>query len=161
MRALACCSFTALKPTTSAAGPFANMRLASLFPLLGFAATPAYSRPSPSFQDNCVALASKIHLNYDFTVNIVQYLPPNGTIDYKAEGMNETCLTASVAYPIPMGVCRLNLRVQTTAHSEIYMEVWLPEKWTGRVMTTGNGGLAGCTYSAPPLLGISNIGRIR
>jgi feruloyl esterase len=122
-----------------------KMHLRPLFPLFGLLAT-ALSIPSSSFQSKCAALASSIELDQPFTINVAQYLPANATIDYKAEGLNETCSDA-VAYPIPIGVCRLNLRVETTERSEVYMEVWLPENWEGRLLTTGNGGLAGCTCS--------------
>jgi feruloyl esterase len=123
------------------------IHLRPLVLLFGLLAT-GTSLPSSSFQERCVALAGNIDLDQPFTVNIAQYLPPNATIDYKAEGLNETCVAYNAtAYPIPVGVCRLNLRVETTEQSEVYMEVWLPEHWEGRLLTTGNGGLAGCTYS--------------
>ncbi|KAF2685132.1 tannase and feruloyl esterase [Lentithecium fluviatile CBS 122367] len=118
------------------------MRLPQLFPLVSLIVTVA-SYPSPSFQERCAALADSIELDQPFAINVAQYLPPNATIDYNAEGLNETCAD-TIAYPIPVGVCRLNLRVATSERSELYMEVWLPEQWEGRLLTTGNGGLAGC-----------------
>ncbi|KAJ4293579.1 Feruloyl esterase [Kalmusia sp. IMI 367209] len=119
------------------------MRVQSLLLLSGLLTAPGYSYPSATFQEKCKELANKIKLDYTFDVNIAEYLAPNATIDYAAEGMNATC-DGTEAYPIPVGVCRLNLRVETTETSEIYMEVWLPETWEGRTLTTGNGGLAGC-----------------
>ncbi|KAF2448890.1 tannase and feruloyl esterase [Karstenula rhodostoma CBS 690.94] len=103
----------------------------------------ASSRPSTSFQENCESLADKIKLDYTFEVNIAQYVPPNTTIDLVAEGLNATC-SGNTTTPVPIGVCRLNLRVETSNSSEVYTEVWLPENWKGRILTTGNGGLAGC-----------------
>lgn len=36
------------------------------------------------------------------------------------------------------------LRVPTTNQSEISVEAWLPANWTGRFLSTGNGGVSGC-----------------
>jgi feruloyl esterase len=110
-----------------------------------FAAT-AVSHPSASFKVNCESLAEKVKLNYTFEVNIAEYIAPNTTIDLVAEGLNATCsgINGDPIIAVPVGVCRLNLRVETSESSEIYAEVWLPENWEGRVLTTGNGGLAGC-----------------
>lgn len=113
-----------------------------LLPLLIFIGT-AHALLTPNFTTSCTTLAQSIKLDYPFTVNIAQYLPPNATINYASEGLNTTCAD-NVGYPIPIGVCRLNLRVETSSSSEIYMEVWLPENWAGRVLMTGNGALAGC-----------------
>lgn len=115
----------------------------SLLSFVGLFALVAHAYPSSTFQDKCSGLAGQIQLNYTFDVNIAAYLPANGTIDYVAEGLNETCLDTQ-AFPIPVGVCRLNLRIATSDSSETYMEVWLPENYSGRTLTTGNGGLAGC-----------------
>ncbi|KAK7043043.1 hypothetical protein VNI00_008781 [Paramarasmius palmivorus] len=41
-------------------------------------------------------------------------------------------------------ICRVGLNVTTSATSQIYMESWLPRNWTGRFLSTGNGGLGGC-----------------
>ncbi|PVH96131.1 ferulic acid esterase [Periconia macrospinosa] len=102
----------------------------------------ARSLPTPN---DCAALASKIKLDFPFTVNFAQYVPSNTTIDPIAEGTNITCATGTPpAQPIPVAFCRVNLRVETSESSEIYMETWLPDNWKGRTLTAGNGGLAGC-----------------
>ncbi|KAI0775268.1 feruloyl esterase-like protein [Trametes elegans] len=43
------------------------------------------------------------------------------------------------------GFCRVELAITTnaTAGSKALTEVWLPDDWNGRVLTVGNGGLAG------------------
>jgi len=111
---------------------------------IGLLASAAVAHPS-NFRSNCDSLAQKIKLDYRFRVNIAEYLPPNAEIDYAGEGLNQTCAD-NTGYPVPVGICRLNLRVETSKSSEIYMEVWLPEKWEERTLMTGNGGLAGCMY---------------
>lgn len=36
------------------------------------------------------------------------------------------------------------MKVATTNRSEITLEAWLPTNWTGRFLSTGNGGTSGC-----------------
>ncbi len=36
------------------------------------------------------------------------------------------------------------MRVVTSNQSEITLEAWLPTNWTGRFLSTGNGGISGC-----------------
>ncbi|KAF5336743.1 hypothetical protein D9758_016283 [Tetrapyrgos nigripes] len=36
------------------------------------------------------------------------------------------------------------MSVATSSDSEISLEVWFPRNWTGRFLSTGNGGLSGC-----------------
>ncbi|KAG8166041.1 hypothetical protein KVR01_004593 [Diaporthe batatas] len=50
---------------------------------------------------------------------------------------------------VPANLCRVALQIATSGSSGIVAEVWLPENWNGRLVTTGNGGLGGCIdYSA-------------
>jgi feruloyl esterase len=123
------------------------MYLQWLVPIFGASVT-AVAYSAPSFEEKCISLASHIDLDLPFTVNIARYLPPTAPIDHEAEGLNATCLeyAGGVAYRIAVGFCRMNLRVETSHSSEVYVEVWLPEHWQGRLLTTGNGGLAGCTF---------------
>ncbi|KAF9258406.1 tannase and feruloyl esterase [Marasmius fiardii PR-910] len=41
-------------------------------------------------------------------------------------------------------ICRITMQVETSPSSNIHMEAWLPRNWTGRFLSTGNGGLGGC-----------------
>ncbi|KAF9255274.1 tannase and feruloyl esterase [Marasmius fiardii PR-910] len=41
-------------------------------------------------------------------------------------------------------ICRITMQVETSPSSNIRMEAWLPRNWTGRFLSTGNGGLGGC-----------------
>ncbi|KAF3771135.1 tannase and feruloyl esterase [Cryphonectria parasitica EP155] len=47
---------------------------------------------------------------------------------------------------VAVDMCRVAMLVPTSDRSNISMEVWLPtsEAWTGRFLSTGNGGLSGC-----------------
>lgn len=55
--------------------------------------------------------------------------------------------TCGVQYQVVSAdFCRVAMFVPTSDRSNISMEVWLPpqEAWTGRFLSTGNGGLSGC-----------------
>lgn len=41
-------------------------------------------------------------------------------------------------------LCRVAMNLTTSARSEVVTEVWLPEKWNGRLVTVAGGGLDGC-----------------
>jgi len=43
-------------------------------------------------------------------------------------------------------ICRLVLQVKTIQASQVSLEVWFPENWSGRFLSTGNGGLMGCIF---------------
>lgn len=55
--------------------------------------------------------------------------------------------TCGVDYQVvAVDFCRVAMFVPTSDRSNISMEVWLPpqDEWTGRFLSTGNGGLSGC-----------------
>lgn len=58
--------------------------------------------------------------------------------------LDPTCQRSSQV--VNSDVCRVSLFVTTSDRSNLSMEVWLPpaEAWTGRFLSTGNGGLGGC-----------------
>lgn len=45
---------------------------------------------------------------------------------------------------VPVDLCRVAVQISTSERSGVVAEVWLPESWNGRLLTTGNGGLGGC-----------------
>ncbi|KAL0564686.1 hypothetical protein V5O48_017353 [Marasmius crinis-equi] len=49
------------------------------------------------------------------------------------------------------------MEVETSPTSKIYMEAWLPKSWTGRFLSTGNGGLGGC-IQYPDLVYTTSLG---
>ncbi|PVI05348.1 tannase and feruloyl esterase [Periconia macrospinosa] len=116
------------------------MRFQSLSVILSLVIARVVAYASNSFQDTCADLAHHIDLDYPFVVSIAQHYPPNSGVE-TAE--NITCETYQHT-PIEVGFCRFNLKIATTNSSEIYVQVWLPEGWKGRLLTTGNGGLGGC-----------------
>ncbi|KAJ7682502.1 tannase and feruloyl esterase [Mycena polygramma] len=42
-------------------------------------------------------------------------------------------------------LCRVEFVTQTSENSAVRAEAWLPDKWNGRFLALGNGGLGGCT----------------
>jgi len=48
-----------------------------------------------------------------------------------------------------IGICQVQMNVQTSGESDTYVEVWLPssaDDYNGRTMSTDNGGLNGCVH---------------
>lgn len=41
-------------------------------------------------------------------------------------------------------ICRVALQIATSSRSAISLELWLPTRWSGRLLATGNGGVDGC-----------------
>ncbi|KAF5343274.1 hypothetical protein D9758_016313 [Tetrapyrgos nigripes] len=118
----------------------------------------------------------KFHRNFDSTCSSIasKFSIPNATVlssELVSKGTNLTfsqdplCVNPQLSPPslvIPADVCRITLTVQTSDRSGINMETWLPRNWTGRFMSTGNGGNGGCiqyadvTYGSA--LGFATVG---
>jgi feruloyl esterase len=115
-----------------------------LYVILFFSA--AQCIPHSSFPTRCEALAIGIDVRGypNITVKIAKYLPANSQINHVTEQQNATCDDSGPVTTLPTAVCRLQLQVPTTNSSRIIMEAWLPENWSGRFLSTGNGGLGGC-----------------
>ncbi|KAK4495323.1 hypothetical protein PRZ48_013654 [Zasmidium cellare] len=76
------------------------------------------------------------------TVNFVHHVPAGTNLTLSQEGPLATC--GQAAQVAPVDLCRVAMYVATSNRSGITMEAWLPSNWTGRFMSTGNGGLNGC-----------------
>ncbi|UQC78964.1 feruloyl esterase B [Colletotrichum lupini] len=44
-------------------------------------------------------------------------------------------------------LCRVAMNITTSSRSQIVAEVWLPEKWNGRMVAVAGGGLDGCVHT--------------
>lgn len=104
---------------------------------------------SQSFQAKCEAFASKINgqdknaFQNDITLHSVTYISSGGNISMAT---NPTaCASDEISTASSVEFCRVSLNVTTSSKSQIYMEAWLPGNYTGRFLSTGNGGLGGCT----------------
>ncbi|KAF5369588.1 hypothetical protein D9758_002582 [Tetrapyrgos nigripes] len=114
------------------------------------------------FDSTCSSIASQLSL-------------PNATVFFSELVTQETNLTFPERDPscvaptispeflvVPADVCRISLAVQTSDRSGINMEAWLPRNWTGRFLSTGNGGIGGCIQYADmaytSALGFATVG---
>ncbi|KIN02684.1 hypothetical protein OIDMADRAFT_40566 [Oidiodendron maius Zn] len=76
------------------------------------------------------------------TVNFANYLPAGTNITLtQAYNLSSCGYTSQV---VSNDLCRLAMYVATSYRSGITLEAWLPTNWTGRFLSTGNGGLSGC-----------------
>jgi feruloyl esterase len=93
-------------------------------------------------------------------VNFVQYLPAGSNISLTQNYNLSTCGYTSQI--VSNDLCRVAMYVATSYRSGITLEAWLPTNWTGRFLSTGNGGLNGCiqypdlAYTAA--LGFATVG---
>ncbi|KAL4866526.1 putative feruloyl esterase B-1 [Aspergillus spectabilis] len=95
-----------------------------------------------SFKAKCRALASRINLP-DVAVHSVTYVPVGANISM-ADNPSVCGSGEAGAIDSPFEFCRIALNVTTSARSQVFMEAWLPSNYSGRFLSTGNGGLGGC-----------------
>ncbi|KAJ2904929.1 tannase and feruloyl esterase [Zalerion maritima] len=121
------------------------MRLSLPFEAFGLATLATcycQDQENQSVESQCSSLSSTLSLPNTATVWFTEYLPQGTNLTLPDN--NVTCGRASQV--IPVDLCRVALSVSTSTSSEISLEVWLPAPslWTGRFLSTGNGGLSGC-----------------
>jgi feruloyl esterase len=107
--------------------------LSTLFSLAAATTTNA------NFKNTCASAINTFHLA-NTTIWTSSYVSAGTNLTFP--DTNETC--AQGPQLVSANMCRITMYVATTARSGISMEAWLPETWTGRFLSTGNGGLSGC-----------------
>lgn len=109
----------------------------SAISLLASASTALASQDA--FQAKCTQFAHKINLP-NVKVNFAEYVPggTNLSLPDNAPSCNAPYQAVSV------DLCRVAMAVSTSNSSEISLEAWFPRNYTGRFLSTGNGGLSGC-----------------
>ncbi|KAK6498378.1 Tannase and feruloyl esterase [Arthrobotrys musiformis] len=101
-----------------------------------------HNSPLYKFQQKCNRLAQSFRPDANTQVLIAQYLPTGANVTNPdshptCQGRPSTTLLADM--------CRLRLKIKTSATSEVVMEAWMPLDWKkGRYLMLGNGGLGGC-----------------
>ncbi|KAF9258402.1 tannase and feruloyl esterase [Marasmius fiardii PR-910] len=128
------------------------MQLPSLFSALQLSS-------SFNFESACsVSSLSSTPFANNATLFHASVIPAGSTIDFP--DTDSSC--AASPKIISADICRVTMKVETSPSSDIHMEAWLPRNWTGRFLSTGNGGLNGCiqygdmTYSTS--LGFATAG---
>lgn len=94
---------------------------------------------SQGFQSKCADFANKIDLP-GVKVNFVNYVA--GGTNLTLPDNPPSCGAASQV--VASDICRIAMAVSTSEKSEITLEAWFPQNYTGRFLSTGNGGLGGC-----------------
>jgi feruloyl esterase len=91
------------------------------------------------FEARCDSIASELQIEHA-TVYFSEFVL--GGTNLSIPDYNATC--GAPFQLVPADICRVGLYVTTSNSSGINMEAWLPSNWTGRFLSTGNGGIAGC-----------------
>lgn len=100
-----------------------------------------------SFQDRCSQFDPAAAGIANATVTNHAFVGAGTNLDLTG---NDACGQSSQV--VPVDLCRVTLQISTTNRSGVVAEVWLPADWNGRLVTTGNGGLAGCKLFKLPRL---------
>lgn len=95
------------------------------------------------FKSSCADIVSKLDIA-NGTVWFAQYVPKGTNLTFPDADI--TCLQEGDAAPVIIhkDMCRIALVVSTSDTSQVSIETWLPRDWSGRFLSTGNGGLGGC-----------------
>ncbi|KAH6723676.1 Tannase/feruloyl esterase [Leptodontidium sp. MPI-SDFR-AT-0119] len=117
------------------------MRSSALI-FLATLAQSAYGAPANvtnDFSSKCTALASSLNIPHG-NVSSSALVSAGSTLQFP--NSDPSCGRSSQSVSVNM--CRVTLTIATSNRSSIAMEAWLPANWTGRFLSTGNGGLGGC-----------------
>ncbi|KAH8204874.1 hypothetical protein TruAng_000913 [Truncatella angustata] len=108
----------------------------SAFSLRAGATTTAHQEQT--FESACSSLNTAV-ISPDVKTLFSEILPAGTAL--VVPGLDASCANSTT---ITTDLCRLSLNVTTSASSDVLIEVWLPRNWTGRFLSTGNGGINGC-----------------
>lgn len=89
----------------------------------------------------CSSLGASLSLP-NVTVNFAQFHPSGDNITLSQDYDLASCGYQYVVTRTDL--CRVAMYVSTSNRSGITLEAWLPTNWTGRFLSTGNGGVSGC-----------------
>ncbi|KAL0569617.1 hypothetical protein V5O48_012343 [Marasmius crinis-equi] len=100
--------------------------------------------PSFDFNTSCSLAQLSIPFSNSTSTHLLNAsIVPAGT-QITFPDVDSSCETSSDPQVLSDDICRVILQVDTSSTSSIHMEAWLPRHWTGRFLSTGNGGLGGC-----------------
>ncbi|TAQ85040.1 hypothetical protein B7494_g6636 [Chlorociboria aeruginascens] len=135
------------------------MKLLSILVVASAAAAAVAARGPNISSSLCEQLPSSLSIP-NATVNFAQFVSAGTNLSLSQDYNLSSC--GYVSQVVQNELCRVALEVQTSGRSGITLEVWLPSNWTGRFLSTGNGGLGGCiqypdlAYAAS--LGFATVG---
>ncbi|KAJ4474975.1 Tannase/feruloyl esterase [Lentinula aciculospora] len=111
--------------------------LASLLSTTLYALTIAFD-----FDSACGRIASQAASIANATIFFADLVPAGTNLTFPDQ--DPSCASTTSFQVVLADMCRVSLNVSTSDRSGITMETWLPRNWTGRFLSTGNGGLDGC-----------------
>ncbi|OBU00042.1 Tannase and feruloyl esterase [Pseudogymnoascus verrucosus] len=94
-----------------------------------------------AFSSACMSLATSLKLP-NVIVNFAHFVPAGTVLQFQQDENLVTCNRPNQT--IASDICRVAMYVSTSSRSGITLEAWLPSTWTGRFLSTGNGGQSGC-----------------
>ncbi|KAE9582314.1 putative feruloyl esterase B-2 [Colletotrichum fructicola] len=100
---------------------------------------PAAQVAMAAFADDCVNFAKSFAYE-NTTVWFTNVEPAGANLTFPER--HPTC--SGTSQVVDVELCRVSMLVTTGATSNISLEAWLPSNWTGRFLSTGNGGTGGC-----------------
>ncbi|KAL1730623.1 Tannase/feruloyl esterase [Schizophyllum commune] len=108
--------------------------------LLGALAVLRVAHAQGDFASDCSAFSDKIDLE-NVTVLSTEFVAAGTNVTL--QGVPASCGRPS--YQVASSdLCRAVMNVTTSERSGIRMEAWFPQNYTGRFLSTGNGGIGGC-----------------
>ncbi|THV02285.1 tannase and feruloyl esterase [Dendrothele bispora CBS 962.96] len=140
------------------------MLAARLLPLLivalGFTSVSAQSyNNNLDFNSTCSSISSQIPSIVPNASNVTSQLVLAGT-NLTFPNSAPSCNRPSQV--VEADICRVVMNVGTSDRSGIRFEAWFPREWSGRFLSTGNGGLGGCIQyedmAYGSLLGFATVG---
>ncbi|KAK2775889.1 feruloyl esterase b [Colletotrichum kahawae] len=100
---------------------------------------PAAQVAMAAFADDCANFAKSFAYE-NTTVWFTSVEPAGANLTFPER--HPTC--SGTSQVVDVELCRVSMLVTTGATSNISLEAWLPSNWTGRFLSTGNGGTGGC-----------------
>ncbi|KAK8051846.1 feruloyl esterase B-2 [Apiospora rasikravindrae] len=101
--------------------------------------TPADLDDTEQFTKACQGFAQKVQIS-NSTFVTADFIPAGTTLQFP--NVDPSCSRPSQLVSVPL--CRVQANITTSSTSGLHFEAWLPQNWTGRFLSTGNGGLGGC-----------------
>ncbi|KAK7422458.1 hypothetical protein QQZ08_009510 [Neonectria magnoliae] len=114
--------------------------MASLYIATLWALFQGISAAEPSsFRQQCLSFPKSLNIA-NATATESEFVAANTTLEFP----NADASCSRPSQQVSTDLCRVTLQFATSPRSGIKVEVWLPEEWSGRFLSTGNGGLGGC-----------------